>query len=411
MPFHHHVLPNGLEIIGETSPSALSVALGFFVRTGSRDESPEECGVSHFLEHMMFKGTPRRSAHDVNRDFDRIGANNNAATSEESTVYYAAVLPEYLPQVVDILADILRPSLRQDDFDTEKGVIIGEIARYDDNPFWSAYDRSKRVYFADHQLGNSILGTPESITALTREQMLAYFERRYAASNIVVAAAGQFDFNHLVGLVTERCQHWQSAPVGREGVRPTSGSGAVEVVVRPKLQQETVFLLSPGPAVDSPLREAAATLAVILGDDSGSRLYWELVDPGLAETAGISFQDYQGTGVFFTYFGCEPEQTRENLEVVHRLLEQARRDGITAEELQQAKSKILSQLVRGGERPMGRMNAVGSSWADLKRYRTVDEEVAAYDAVTLSQLHEVLEQFPATNPTTVALGPLETLDA
>src|SRR5919199_5129534 len=179
MPFHTQVLDNGLRIIGETTPSARSVAIGFFVRTGSRDETPEVSGVTHFLEHMVFKGTPRRSAFEVNRDFDRIGADYNAYTSEENPVFHAAVLPEYLPQAVDILADILRPSLRGDDFDLEKNVIIEEIGMYDDQPMWSAYDHAKRVYFADHPLGNTILGTPESIRALTRDQMDEYFRRRY----------------------------------------------------------------------------------------------------------------------------------------------------------------------------------------------------------------------------------------
>src|SRR5438552_4663950 len=170
VPFHSHLLPNGLRIIGETSPSARSVALGFFVRTGSRDETPEVCGVTHFLEHMIFKGTPRRSALDVNRDFDRIGADYNAFTSEENTVFHAAVLPEYVPPAVDILADILRPSLRQEDFDMEKKVIINEIGRYEDQPMWSAYDNARRIHFGAHKLGNSILGTVPSITALTRDQ-------------------------------------------------------------------------------------------------------------------------------------------------------------------------------------------------------------------------------------------------
>src|SRR5204862_7691321 len=147
------------------NPSALSVALGFFVRTGARDEVAGESGVTHFLEHMIFKGTERRSPVQVNRDFDRIGADNNAFTSEENTVFHAAILPEYLPEAVDILADILRPSLRTDDFDMEKNVIIEEIGMYEDQPMWSAYDAAKRSYFADHPLGNTILGTAESIRA------------------------------------------------------------------------------------------------------------------------------------------------------------------------------------------------------------------------------------------------------
>src|SRR5438093_1394378 len=197
MRFESVVLKNGLKIIGETSPSARSTAIGFFVRTGSRDETPEVSGVSHFLEHMVFKGTPRRSALEVNRDFDRIGAHYNAFTSEENTVFHAAVLPEYLPQAVDILADILRPSLRGEDFDLEKNVIIEEIGMYEDQPMWSAYDQAKRAHFAEHPLGNSILGSVASITALTREQMHAYFQRRYVAPNITVVAAGNFEWSNL----------------------------------------------------------------------------------------------------------------------------------------------------------------------------------------------------------------------
>ncbi|HEX5272461.1 MAG TPA: pitrilysin family protein, partial [Gemmataceae bacterium] len=233
MPFHSHRLANGLQIIAETSPSARSMALGFFVRTGSRDETSEVSGVSHFLEHMVFKGTPRRSALDVNRDFDRIGAHYNAFTSEENTVFYAAILPEYAAQAVDVLSDILRPSLRGDDFDMEKNVIIEEIGMYDDQPMWSAYDHAKRVYFADHPLGNSILGSVESIKGLTREQMLAYFERRYVAPNITVVAAGNFDFAGLVSLVEKHCGGWSAGPVGRQGVRPAPGSGAFQVMAKP----------------------------------------------------------------------------------------------------------------------------------------------------------------------------------
>src|SRR5947199_335924 len=205
MAFHQTKLDNGLQVIGESSPSARSVALGFFVLTGSRDETPEVSGVTHFLEHMVFKGTPRRSAFEVNRDFDRIGADYNAYTSEENTVFHAAVLPEYLPQAVDILADILRPSLRGDDFDMEKKVIIEEIGMYEDQPMWSAYDHAKRVYFADHRLGNTILGTVESIRVLERDQMHEYFSRRYVAPNITVVAAGHFDWNDLVKLVRAQC--------------------------------------------------------------------------------------------------------------------------------------------------------------------------------------------------------------
>jgi predicted Zn-dependent peptidase len=408
--FLNHTLRNGLTIIGEPSPQARSVALGFFVRTGSRDETSDVSGVTHFLEHMVFKGTPRRTALDVNRDFDRIGANYNAFTSEENTVFYAAILPEYLPQAVDILADILRPSLREEDFEMEKNVIIEEIGMYEDQPMWSAYDHAKRIYFAEHALGNSILGTPESIRALKRDQMHAYFERRYVAPNITVAVAGNFDWQSVINLIETHCGSWINGAAPRVGVSETKGSGAFQVMKREKVTQEHVFLISPAPAADSPLRHAADTLALALGDDSGSRLYWALVDPGLAESADCSFHDYEGAGSFYTSFSCEPGRTEENLHLVHEVLDEVQKHGITEEDLNQAKSKIGSRVVRSGERPMGRMQSLGMSWTYLKRYRSVDDELKAFNAVTLDSIREVLERYPLGRPTTLALGPLEKLN-
>jgi predicted Zn-dependent peptidase len=402
-------LPNGLQIIGETSPSARSMALGFFVRTGSRDETSEVSGVSHFLEHMLFKGTPNRTALDVNRDFDRIGAHYNAFTSEENTVFYAAILPEYMPQAVDILSDILRPSLRGDDFDMEKNVIIEEIGMYEDQPMWSAYDNAKRIYFAEHNLGNSILGSVKSITDLTRDQMEAYFRRRYVAPNVTVVAAGNFDWDKLVALVQKHCGQWEAGPIGRSGTEPTKGSGKFEVMAKPKVTQEHVFMISPGPSANDPLRHTADTLALAIGDDSGSRLYWALVDPGNAESADCGFHDYEGTGSFLTSLSCDPELVDENLAVALDVLREVEKDGITEPELSQAKSKILSRIVRGSERPMGRMQAIGMSWTYLGQYRSVDDELKSFDAVTLGKVRELLDRYPLTKVTTFALGPLESV--
>jgi predicted Zn-dependent peptidase len=409
VPFHQHKLKNGLQIIGETSASARSVALGFFVRTGSRDETAAVSGVTHFLEHMVFKGTPHRTALEVNRDFDRIGAQYNAFTSEENTVFYAAILPEYLPQALDILTDILRPSLRGEDFDMEKNVIIEEIGMYEDQPTWAAYDNAKRIYFANHPLGNSILGTGASIRALTRDQMHEYFQRRYVAPNITVVVAGNFDWQRFVPQVEEHCGAWNGGSVGREAVGEAGGSGVFEVLTRAKVNQEHVILMSPGPSAESNLRYSADTLGLAIGDDSGSRLYWSLVDPGLAESADCSFHDYQGTGSFFTSYSCEPGRTQENLQLVLDVLKSVQRDGITEQELQQAKSKIGSRVVRGSERPMGRMQAIGMAWTYLHQYRTVDDDLRAFDAVTLETIREVLDRYPLDQVTTLALGPLESL--
>ncbi|MCI0378772.1 MAG: insulinase family protein [Gemmataceae bacterium] len=406
MDFHRHTLPNGLTLIGETSPSARSVALGFFVKTGSRDETPDVSGVSHFLEHMVFKGTPRRSAFDVNIDFDRIGANYNAFTSEENTVFYACVLPEYLPRAADILADILRPSLRAEDFDMEKNVIIEEIGMYDDRPMWATYDKSRKGYFGDHPLGNSILGTADSIRQLARERMHDYFNRRYVAPNITVTVAGNFAWPDAVALIEKLCGEWPKGDCARQNIRPTTGNRAFQVIAKEKVAQEHVIIVSPAPAAADRLRHAADTLAMVLGDDSNSRLFWTLVDPGRADSADLSYQDNDGNGAFFTSFTCDPENAKENLGLVLDLFAKVQMESITQAELDTAKSKILSRIVRASERPMGRMQALGMAWTYLGQYRSVDDELRSFDAVSLADIRSLLDQYSFADRAVVALGPL-----
>src|SRR5207253_7395843 len=198
---------------------------------------------------------------------------------------------------------------------------------------------------------------------------------------------------------------------GRQEIRETRGAGTFQVRTKAKVMQEHVFLISPGPPADSPLRYAADTLALAVGDDSGSRLYWSLVDPGLADTAECSFHDYEGTGSFCTSLSSEPGRTEQDLSIVLDVLREVQRKGITDEELQQAKSKIGSRVVRSSERPMGRMQAIGMAWTYLHQYRTVDDEMKAFDAVTVRDIGEVLERYPLDQVTTLALGPLEKIAA
>lgn len=410
MPFHSHTLPNGLQLIGETSPSMKSVAVGFFVRTGARDETPAESGVSHFLEHMMFKGTERRSADDVNLDFDRIGANYNAYTSEENTVYYAALLPEYLPKGIEILADILRPSLRQTDFDGEKKVILEEIDMYEDQPGSVAWDRARRTYYDTHPLGNSVLGTKESVGALTRTQMHKYFTRRYAANNIIVSAAGNFDWPEFVKLVTAACSEWNTDKVGRKHRTEWTNASGLHVFSRAKVQQEYVMFMCGGPPARSTMRYAADTLALAVGDDSGSHLYWSLVDPGHADSADCSYVENDGSGAVYVSLTCEPDKASENIARATDVLKAVQKAGITEAELHQAKSKILSRVVRGSERPMGRMQAIASAWSYTGEYRDVDTELANFDAVTLNDVRAYLDAYPIDEHTVIAFGPLAKLN-
>jgi len=409
MPFQTHRLPNGLQLIGEVLPTARSVSLGFFVVTGSRDETPQECGVSHFLEHMVFKGTPRRTAFDVNRDFDRIGANYNAYTSEENTVYYASVLPEYFPKALDILADILHPSLRTEDFDTEKKVILEEIKMYDDQPGSVAWDNAKKIYYRGHTLGNSILGTHDTITALTAEQMRAYYERRYTPNNMVFSIAGNIDWDDVVEKVARATHGWNPGSVERGGVVQAHGPGGIHAVANEKLNQQHVLCLSPGNPADDLLRYTAGTLAVAIGDDSGSRLHWELVDTGKVESASCGIDSSVGSGLFAVTFSGEPANAPENLRTVQRVLVDVQENGLTVNELQQAKNKIASRVVRASERPSGRMRAIAGGWIYTGEYSDPDVDLARFDAVTTGTIRDYLAQYPITATTTIGYGPMSNL--
>jgi predicted Zn-dependent peptidase len=229
------------------------------------------------------------------------------------------------------------------------------------------------------------------------------------APNITVAAAGKFDWMNLLELVDGQCGNWSNGPVGRNEIRETPGSGVFQVIAKTKVNQEHVFMIASGPPAHSPLRYAAEVLALAIGDDSGSRLYWALVDPGLSDSADTSFHEYEGAGSFFTSFSCEPARTAENLAIVEKVLAEVQKNGITEAELQQAKSKLGSRVVRTGERPMGRMQAIGMTWTYLHEYRTVDDELAAFDAVNLKTVRELLDRYPVDRLTTLALGPLEKL--
>jgi predicted Zn-dependent peptidase len=408
MEFRSHTLANGLEIVAEVSPNAYSSAYAFFVRTGARDETEAISGVSHFLEHMVFKGSNKRTAADVNRDLDDLSSSSNAFTSEEQTVYYATTLPEDQGKIVELLADMMRPSLRQEDFDTEKQVILEEIAKYDDQPPYGAHEKCMAAFFGEHSLGKSILGTTATVGALARDQMLAYFRERYSPRNMVLAAGGNVDFAALIRQAEDQCGAWKSFDALRQHA-PIAPQPGFQVIHKPQAVQQYVVQIVAGPATEDADRYAARLLATIVGDDSGSRLFWELVDTGEAEVAAISPQEFQRAGIFMSYLSCPPERAAANLERMAAVIADVEADGVTAEELQQAQNKICAHLVLQAERPTNRMFSIGNSWIQRRQYKTVREAVEAYRAVTLSDIAAVLEKYPLSNPTTVAVGPLHTL--
>ena len=404
MEFRTVTLPNGLEIVAECNPAAYTMALGFFVKTGARDETDDVAGVSHFLEHMLFKGTPRRSADDVNREIDEIG-DCNAFTSEEGTVFHATVLPESQTRALDLLADILRPSLREADFDTEKNVILEEIQMYEDQPPFGADEKCRAAWFGPHPLGRSVLGTAESIRDLTVGAMRAYFDRRYASDNVVLAAAGRVDFDALVADARQMCGTWQPAG-SRRAIEPAVPCPGFRVLERASATQQYVLQFAQGPTAEDDDRYAAKLLAMILGDDTGSRLYWELVDPGLAEHAEVSHCEFEGAGAFISSMSCAPEDTADNLQCLLDVFREAETEGVTAAELDQAKSKVRSRLVLSGERPRGRLFAIGTDWVYRREYRTLEDDLNLVAALHLDDVMAVLGRYPLTRNLTLTIGPI-----
>ncbi len=404
MQFQKTTLANGLVLIGEVNPDAKSAAIGFFVRTGSRDEVPDINGVSHFLEHMLFKGTERLDSFAVNEAFDKLGAQYNAFTSEEQTVFYAAVLPEYLVEVTELWGQLLRPALRDDDFAVEKNVIKEEIAMYQDTPTFDVIDRCRSLHFGTHPCGFSVLGTVEGIDGLTAEEMRGYFARRYAPNNIVVACTGNFDWDRFGAVVEGASGRW---PV-RQVERPLTDFPGTKQKARadkPNLKREHICLMHSGVSAQDPRRFAAALLGVIVGDDYGSRFYWELVDKALAEEATMHFNPMDGTGLFYAYLRCGTPNAAPVLGIVDGIFRDLMDKGIAADEMAKAKNKVLSALVLKNELPMGRLVDLGFNWMYLGEYRSIEQDVESIKAVTVDEINALIRQVDLTSYTQYALGP------
>ncbi|MDX1962821.1 MAG: pitrilysin family protein [Pirellulales bacterium] len=405
MEFLQTRLDNGLTIIAESNPQAHTQALGFFVRTGARDEEDAEAGVSHFLEHMIFKGSQRRSAAEVNLEFDEMGADYNAYTSEEATVYHANILPEFQARTVALLGDLLRPALREEDFDSEKNVILEEIAMYDDQPPFGADDKCRALFFGGHPLARSVLGTTASVSGISVEQMRDYCRRRYQPANITLAVAGKVDFDQLVNTANQICGDWQPGPAERGFSTPLYQNN-VNCLHKESATQEYLLAMAAAPHGKDPRRFAAKLLSMIVGDDSGSRIYWELIETGKAEHASLHYYGYEDAGTFFTYLCCQPEATADNLQVIRQIYQQARRDGVSQTELSLAQSKLAARVVLGSERPRGRLFAIGNNWLYRREYRSVRDDLASIRGVTVADCNAILRDYPLVSGTVCAVGPL-----
>lgn len=385
------ILDNGLTVLGEPNVLNQSTAIGFFVKTGSRDETKKESGVSHFLEHMMFKGTNTRTALDLTYALGNIGAQANAFTSEENTVYYGSVLPEYLDTMQELLSDMLRPKLDINEFETEKKVILEEIALYADKPQFYLFTSALEDYFGGHPCGNSVLGTVASVSQMTRDEMLAYFERRYSPSNMALVVSGKFDWDHIVEKAADYCGAWKNFPVTRE-IYPADTVSRARVFKKKNIQQSHVLLISKGPSASEEERFAFAVLATIIGDATGSRLYWEIVDKGLAEGAGADNDERLAAGCFLAFASTEPKNLDKVGEIMRRIVSSSSQ--YSAADLERARTKLISRIVLNGELPLGRLHAIGHEWLYREKIPNLKEVIARVKAVSMKEISSALERYP-----------------
>lgn len=403
--FREHRLANGLRVMAERNPRSHSFAAGFFVRVGSRDEPLAVHGVSHFLEHMMFKGNERMNWEAMNRTFDELGSRYNAYTTQELTAYYANVIPELARPVLAHLAELMRPALAADVFELERKVILEEIAMYNDDPAQRVFERAVEVHFGDDPLGRPIIGTEQSIRAMTRDQMAEFHREHYRPGNMVLSLAGRFEFDEIAAWTGELFSGL--GEVDRTGPTPRPPAKSIpngaESMIDAKLNRFYQIGLMPGPSAQDRRRYAARVLGDVIGDDDGSRLFWALVDSAVADEADFGFYPHDGVGSFYLSLVTDPERSAEAFEIAMKELRRVR-DDLGEDEVERAKNKLLTSVTLGGESPMGRMRTIGSEWAYTGTYRSIDDELAQVESVSRGDLIELLDGMDFDSMTRVTLG-------
>ena len=407
------VLPGGLRIVTDTLPTVRSAAFGIWVGVGSRDETPVLNGATHYLEHLLFKGTQRRSALDISSALDAVGGEMNAFTAKEYTCYYARVLDRDLPLAIDVVSDMLTGSLiRQEDIDTERDVVLEEIAMTEDDPGDVVHDLFAQVMYGASPLGRPVLGTVDSINALTRDQVAGFYKRRYRPEHLVVAAAGNVDHAKVVRMVEKafagsltRTDTVPAEP--RAGTRALRTAGQVQLLDRPTEQAHLVLGL-PGLARRDERRWALGVLNSALGGGMSSRLFQEVREKrGLAYSVYSYTSAFADSGLFGIYAGCQPKRVEEVLKICRAELERVAAEGITEEELKRAIGQISGSTVLGMEDTGSLMSRVGKAELCYGTHLSVDELLAKISAVTLDDVREVASSvLGAHRPSLAVIGPV-----
>jgi predicted Zn-dependent peptidase len=408
------VLPSGLRILTEALPTTRTAAFGVWVGVGSRDEAPVLSGVSHFLEHLLFKGTKRRTALDISAAIEAVGGETNAFTTKEYTCYYARVLDANLPLAIDVVCDAVASSLLAErDVEIERGVILEEIAMHDDEPDDEVHDLLAEAVYGRHPLGRLVSGTEQSIQAMMRRQIVDFYKHRYSASTMVIAAAGNLDHATVVRLVRKALA---GTPLGDGAGVPASyrrhpgiSTRRAQTVVRTKDTEQAHVTLG-GPAVGR-LDKRRFVLGVLngsLGGGMSSRLFQQIREQrGLAYSVYSYTCEYAETGLFAVYAGCAPGKVAEVLDITRDVLADVAAHGLTDAEVVRGKGMLKGGLVLGLEDTESRMGRLGKGELLYDQLLSVDELLAKVDAVTPDQVRAVAAELLTQPMSLAAIGPFD----
>ena len=407
------VLPSGVRILTEHVPGSQSVSVSFSVAVGSRDETNNHFGSTHFLEHLLFKGTKTRTAMDIAVAFDSVGGSSNASTGKEHTSYYAKVQDKALPIAVEVIADMLTSSLIDEtEFENERPVILEELAMNDDDPQDVVHEAFSSAVLGDHPLGRPIGGTIETITAVSRAAVWEHYQNNYRPQDLVVVAAGSVDHQELIKLVEQGLSiaGWdlglQAKPVPRRLLNPAkiSRSSKLNVIHRP-ISQVNIMVGSEGLYVDDPRRYAMGVLNTVLGGGMSSRLFQEIREKrGLAYSVYSFNQGYSDAATFGLYAGCSPAKAKEVTELMIAELDKVAQSGITSEELALARGNISGSLALKFETNQARMSRLASAEIVAGEFMDLDETIERFEAVELSQVQALAQDLLKLPRSIVAVG-------
>ncbi|WP_242890594.1 M16 family metallopeptidase [Actinomadura litoris] len=408
------VLPGGLRVITESMPTVRSAAFGIWSGVGSRDEAVADAGASHYLEHVLFKGTRTRSALEISAALDAVGGDLNAFTAKEYTCYYARVLDSDLPLAVDVVSDMVAASVnRPEDVEAERGVILEEIHMRDDDPGDLIHDEFATALYGDTPLGRPILGTVESINALSRDRIHDYYREHYVPSNLVVSVAGNIDHEEVVGLVSRAfAEHLtgDAAPAApRLNGAPVPVAPSTRVIDK-DTEQAHIVLGGAGVSRTDDRRFALGVLNAALGGGMSSRLFQEVREKrGLAYSVYSYTAQYADSGVFGVYAGCQPGKVEEVLSICRDEVAKVAGDGgqgLTAEELERGKGQLRGAMVLGLEDTGSRMSRIGKSELVYESLLPVDEVLARIEAVTLDDVRAVAHEVLDSPQALTVIGPV-----